>query len=303
MKLNYKIIWVEDKIDTRPFLSLIDNVKSHLENEFFNVHIDTAEDFEEFKEKYEDSITYDLIITDLNLNESHGNEVIDFIRDEKHILTEIFFYSANSELSTTKLVNSSRITFYQLDGQDYHKELQNSIIEVINLTIAKFQNIITMRGMIMQETSSLDLKMEEIVRKQLSNQNLEEHITPLLSTIFDNIFANAKEKYEKAEKRKVKDILRDTVLFNSSQKIFALGAILEIMKEENFASKYNDEVILIRNQFAHAELKKNKQGKEYFKVKGEEVYFDKDLCKKIRRDLNNYIKKINVIENKINSGD
>lgn len=300
MKLNYKIIWVEDKIDTRPFLSLIDNVKSHLENEFFNVHVDTAEDFDEFKEKYEDSQTYDLIITDLNLNESHGNEVIDFIRDEKHILTEIFFYSANSELATTKLANSSRITFYQLDGQDYHKELQSSIIELINLTIAKFQNIITMRGMIMQETSSLDLKMDEIVRKQLSNPNLEEHITPLLNTIFDNIFANAKEKYERAEKRKVKEILRDTVLFNSSQKIFALGAILEIMEEENFASKYNDEVILIRNQFAHSELKKNEQGKDYFKVKGEEVYFDKDLCRKIRRNLNNYINKMNAIENKVN---
>lgn len=299
MKLNYKIIWVEDKIDTRPFLSLIDNVKNHLKNEFFNVHIDTAEDFDEFKEKYEDSQTYDLIITDLNLNESHGSEVIDFIRDEKHILTEIFFYSANSELSTTKLANSSRITFYQLDGQDYHKELQNSIIEVINLTIAKFQNIITMRGMIMQESSSLDLKMEEIIRKQLINPDLEEHITPLLNTIFDNIFANAKEKYERAEKRKVKDILRDTVLFNSSQKIFALGAILEIMKEENFAPKYNDEVILIRNQFAHSELKKNEEGKEYFKVKGEEVYFDKDLCKKIRRDLNNYINKLKEIEEKM----
>lgn len=301
MKLNYKIIWVEDKIDTRPFLSLIDNVKSHLENEFFNVHIDTAEDFDEFKGKYEDSQTYDLIITDLNLNESHGSEVIDFIRDEKHILTEIFFYSANSELSTTKLANSSRITFYQLDGQDYHKELQSSIIEVINLTIAKFQNIITMRGMIMQETSSLDLKMEEIVRKQLRNPKLEEHITPLLDTIFDNIFTNAKEKYDKAQKRKVKDILRDNVLFNASQKIYALGAILEIMNEENFAPKYDTEVILIRNQFAHSELKKNAEGKEYFKVKGEEIYFDKELCKKIRRDLNDYILKINALENKLNA--
>lgn len=300
MKLNYKIIWVEDKIDTRPFLSLIEYVKTHLENEFFNVHIDTAEDFDEFKEKYEDIQTYDLVITDLNLNESHGNEVIDFIRDEKHILTEIFFYSANSELSTTKLANSSRITFHQLDGQDYHKELQNSIIELINLTISKFQNIITMRGMIMQETSSLDLKMEEIVKKQLTNPELAEHITPLLNTIFDSISANAKEKYDKAKNRKTKDIIRDTVLFNSSQKIYALGAILDIMKEENFAPKYNDEVILIRNQFAHAELKKNKHGKEYFKVKGEEVVFDKDLCKKIRRDLNDYIKKIDAIENKIN---
>lgn len=299
MKLNYKIIWVEDKIDTRPFLSLIDHVITHLENEFFNVQIETAEDFDEFRTKYDDSQTYDLIITDLNLNESHGNEVIDFVRDEKHILTEIFFYSANSELSTTKLVNSSRITFYQLDGQDYHKELQNSIIELINLTISKFQNIVTMRGMIMHETSSLDLKIEDIVRKQLNNPSLEEHITPLLDTIFDNIFQNASEKYKKAEKRKAKEILGDNVLFNASQKVFALGAILEIMKEENFAPKYNDEVILIRNQFAHSELKKNEKGKEYFKVKGEEIYFDKELCKKIRHDLNGFINKIRAIQEKI----
>ncbi len=300
MNLNYKIIWVEDKIDTLPFLSLIESVKTHLENEFFNVFVDTAEDFDEFKKKFEVSQSYDLIITDLNLNESHGNEVIDFIRDEKHILTEIFFYSANSELSTTKLANSSRITFYQLDGQDYHKQLLHTIIELIDLTIAKLQNIIMMRGMIMHETSSLDLKMEEIVKRQLNNPNLEEHIKPLLDTIFEKILINAKEKFDKAESRKIKEILRDNVLFNSSQKIFALGAILEIMKEENFASKYNDDVILIRNQFAHSELLKNDDGQEYFKVKGEEIYFDRDLCKKIRRDLNEYINRINTLENKIN---
>lgn len=300
MKLTYKIIWVEDKIDTRPFLSLIENVKQYLENEFFNVQIDTAEDFEEFRAKYVESEVYDLIITDLNLNESHGNEVIDFIRDEKHILTEIFFYSANSELSTTKLVNSSRITFYQLDGQDYHKELQSSLIEVINLTIAKFQNIISMRGMIMQETSSLDLKMDEIVNRQLANPSLSENITPLLNMIFDSIYNNAREKYNKAERRKVKEILGDNVLFNASQKVFALGEILKIMNEENFAPSYNEDVIKIRNQFAHAELKRNEDGKEFFMVRGTEVYFDKELCKRIRRNLNVYINKINTIEQKLN---
>ena len=300
MKLNYKIIWVEDRIDTTPFLSLIDNIKSYLENEFFNVEIQTAEDFAEFKEKYIQSETYDLIITDLNLNESHGSEVIDFLRDVKHVYTEIFFYSANSELSNTKLINSSRITYHQMDDSNAYRDLGNSIIELINLTIAKFQNIISMRGMIMHETSTLDLKMEEIVRRQLNNPNLQEHIKPLLDAIFTNIFANAKEKFEKAEKRVAKEILRDNVLFNSSQKIFALGTILEIMNEDNFASKYNEEVILIRNQFAHSELKKDANGKEYFKVKGEEIYFDNDFCKKIRRDLNEYINRINIIESKIN---
>ncbi|WP_293936067.1 response regulator [Sphingobacterium sp. UBA5996] len=296
MKLNYKIIWVEDKIETKPFSSLRKSIQDYLEEEFFDVQLDIAEDFDEFKKQYKDNQTYDLIITDLNLNESHGNQVIDYIRDEKHALTEIFFYSANSELFTTKLANSSRITFYQLDGQDYHKNLLSSVLEVIRITISKFQHIISMRGMIMHETSSLDIKMEEIVRKQLLNPNLEQEIQPVLTSIFDNIFKNAQEKYKKAEARKAKDILRDNVLFNSSQKVFALGAILDIMKEDNFANKYNEEVILIRNQFAHCELQMSIDGTEYFKIKDKEVKFDKDLCKKIRKDLNSFRLKLNAIE-------
>lgn len=299
MKLDYKIIWVEDKIDTKPFIALRQNINEHLVNEFFNVHIETAEDFDEFKEKYEASKTFDLIITDLNLNESHGSQVIDFVRDVKHIMTEIFFYSANSELSATKLVNSSRITFHQMDEASAYRELGASIMDLINLTISKFQNIVAMRGMIMQETSSLDLKMDNIVKTQLKNPTLSEEIKPVVENIFNNIFANAEEKYKKAKARKSKEILRDNILFNSSQKIYALGEILKILKEENFSGDYSKEIILIRNQFAHAELKINEDGKEYFKVKGEEVYFDEKLCREIRKNIIKHLNNISKLEVKL----
>jgi CheY-like chemotaxis protein len=300
MKLDYNILWVDDRIKERPFQKIIEETKGFLSNQYFNCNIIEAEDFNEFVEIFSKKKEFDIIITDYSLNEgTFGSEVIDFIRDSEHNFTEIFFYSANDNVKDIKLFSNNRITFFQLTGGDY-KELESEIIEVINQTIKKFQNIVAMRGMIMHETSSLDLKMEEIVRKQLKNPSLKEHITPLLETIFDNIFQSASEKYKRAEKRNAKEILGDNVLFNSSQKIFALGAILEIMEEENFASKYNEEVILIRNQFAHSELRQNNEGKEYFKVKGEEIYFDKELCKKIRYDLNNYINKINAIENKVN---
>tara|TARA_R110002126_G_scaffold124451_3_gene266485 strand:+ start:62326 stop:63237 length:912 start_codon:yes stop_codon:yes gene_type:complete len=299
MKLDYNIIWVEDKIDTKPFLSLKKKVKKYLEDEFFNVIIETAEDFDEFKHKFEERENFDLIITDLNLNESHGSQVIDFVRDEKHILTEVFFYSANSSLTSTKLVNSSRITFHQMDEGNAYRELGISIIELIDLTISMFQHIVAMRGMIMQETSTLDLKMENIVKSQLKNTELSESILPVLENIFDNIFANASEKFNKAKARKVKDILRDNVLFNSSQKIFALGEILNILKEVNFSEDYTNEIILIRNQFAHAELIKDDNGKEYFKVKNEEVYFDKEFCREIRKNINKHGLNISNIESKI----
>lgn len=299
MKLDYNIIWVEDKIETRPFVSLRENLKKYLEDEFFNVKIEFAEDFEGFKKKYETTDVFDLIITDLNLNESHGNEVIDFVRDEKHLLTEIFFYSANSDILDTKLINSSRITYHKMDEANAYRELGSSITELVNLTISKFQHIVTMRGMIMHETSSLDLKMENIVKKQINNPELSDSIKPVLDTIFDSIFANASEKYKKAEKRKAKEILSDNVLFNSSQKIFALGEILNIMKEENFSEDYINQIILIRNQFAHSELIKDGDGREFFKVKGEEIYFDKDLCRSIRKNINTHFININRIEDKI----
>lgn len=301
MKLDYKIIWVEDKIDTKPFLALRQTINEHLVNEFFNVQIETAEDFDEFKEKYEASETFDLIITDLNLNESHGSQVIDFVRDVKHIMTEIFFYSANSELSATSLVNSSRITFHQMDEASAYRELGASIMDLINLTISKFQNIVTMRGMIMQETSSLDLKMDNIVKAQLKNPKPSDEIKSVVENIFDNIFAKAEEKYNKAKARKSKDIFRDNILFNSSQKIFALGEILKILKEENFSEDYSREIILIRNQFAHAVLMKNEDGKEYFKVEGEEVYFDENLCREIRKNILKHVNNIYSLERKLNS--
>lgn len=299
MKLNYKIIWVEDKIEDKPFVSIKNNIKSFLAEKFFNVEIHTAEDFEEFKEEFEANGSFDLVITDYSLNDSHGSQVIDFIRMDKNILTEVFFYSANNELRTVSLANSSRISFYQLEGTGYHAELQRKIQELISLTVAKFEHIVAMRGMIMHETSSLDLQMDNIVKGQIKNPDLKEALEPALESIFDSIIENANEKVKKAESKKLKDILRDNVLFNASQKIFALGAILDVLGEENFAEEYSNEIILIRNQFAHAELKKDESGKEYFKLKGEEVYFDADFCKEIRKNITKHKNNLDEIEDKL----
>lgn len=285
MKIDYNIIWVEDKIDSKAFKRLIKRIKTFLTQQFFNVNIVTAEDFDEFKENFEQHSEFDLVITDLNLNEGKGSDVINFVRKAKNDLTEIFFYSANDEVSDVELENSSRISFYRLDNHNLYRTLQTKLEELISLTISKFQHIVSMRGMIMHETSSLDLQMSTIVKSQIKNPDLKEKLSPTLNKIFESILKNAEEKFNKAKSRKLKDILRDNVLFNSSQKVFALGAILDVIGIDNFAKEYEEEIILIRNQFAHAELIKSKEGKEFFRIKGEEVYFDADFCRKIRKDI------------------
>lgn len=299
MKLTYKIIWVEDKIETKPFESLIGNIKQFLIDKFFDVEIQTAENLEEFKLKFDRYGSFDLVITDFSLNDSLGSQVIDFVRNDKNILTEVFFYSANTQLRDVSLINSSRISFYNLEGTGYHAELQRKIKELIALTVSKFEHIVTMRGMIMHETSTLDMQMESIVRCQIENPKLKDEIEPVLQKILDNILKNAEEKYKKAVGRNLNSILKDNFMFSANQKVFALGEILDLIGEDNFSKSYLDEIISIRNKFAHSELLKDEKGKEYFKLNGENVFYDAEFCKCIRRDIIKHKKKLDELNSRI----
>jgi CheY-like chemotaxis protein len=297
MKLDYNIIWVEDKIDTKPFIALKKKVIKHLKDEFFNVSIETAEDFEEFKSKYNGGGTVDLIITDLNLNDNtEGSQVIDFLRDEQHVLTEIFFYSANNaQFNDTKLINSSRITFHQMDDAGAYRELVSSIIKLIDLTISLFQNIITMRGMIMHETSNLDEKSLEIVNEYFENKSDE----GIRDALFNEIISFHKEKLGKAERYKktsnLEKVIGDPLAFSATQRANTLSNIINKEGFVNFIADYKKEILLVRNQFAHAILDEEKQ---VFRTK-KGVEFNEDLCKKIRKDINTHIGNINSLSSQL----
>lgn len=284
MKLNYKIIWVEDKIETKPFESLIRNIKQFLSDRFFDVEIHTAEDFEEFKVKFNSNGSFDLVITDYSLNDSHGNQVIDFIRMDKHILTEVFFYSANSGLRTVDLANSSRISFYQLEGVGYHAELQRKIEELVSLTISKFEHIVSMRGMIMHETSILDELSFEIVSAYVLNTDDD-----VRTEMLDEIVSFFERKFTESSKYKRNNrfdkVVNEPLLLSSSQRANTLSKIINKKGLDNFIDDFKREVITIRNQFAHAVLEVDLDGREYFKNKSNDQTFDSDFCKQIRRDI------------------
>lgn len=298
MKLNYKIIWVEDKIETKPFESLLLNIKQFLTDHFFDVEIHTAEDFEDFKVKFNTNGSFDLVITDYSLNDSHGNQVIDFIRMDKNILTEVFFYSANTQLRTVGLANSSRISFYTLEGTGYHAELQRKIEELIALTIAKFEHIVSMRGMIMHETSSLDEQALEMVNTYILGNDDD-----IRTGLYDELISFFKEKFELSSKCRIKNninkIVKDPLLLSSSQRANVLSSIIDKKGFENFISEYKIQVINIRNQFAHAVLEVDENGREFFKNKSGEKDFNSDFCKEIRRNILKHKNNLDQLEVKI----
>lgn len=300
MKLNYKIIWVEDKIEDRPFQNLIVNIKKFVTDRFFNIEIQTAEDFEEFKNKFSENGSFDLVITDYSLNDSHGNQVIDFIRLDKNILTEVFFYSANTELNTVELANRNRISFYRLEGAGYHAELQRKIEELVALTIAKFEHIVSMRGMIMHETSILD----ELTFKMVSNY-VTKNDDEVRTKLFDELISFFQKKHEIASKSKtnnnINNIIKDPLLLSSSQRANVLSSIIDKKGLENFIVDFKKEIINVRNQFAHAVLEIDSDGREYFKNKQAEKEFNSDYCKQIRRDIIKHKSNLDNLEKVLNA--
>lgn len=298
MKIDYKVIWIDDKFEEEesPFTDIRDYLVDYLKVEhYFQVDIKTFENVENFK-KAVIKDDFDLIITDYHLNDGKlGSEVIDFVRRENNISTEIFFYSAKQDLGVdTKLINNNRVTFYTLTGNSY-RDLRSEIKNLIDLTLRKFNHIIAMRGMIMHETSNLDEKTLDIVDKYFESKKDQD----IIDSLFEEIISFHKRKLGEAERFKrnsrLDKIVGDPVSFSAFQRANTLSNIIDKEGLVNFIADYKEEILLVRNQFAHAILDEEKQ---VFRTKGGKE-FNEDLCKKIRKDINIHIDNINNLSSQL----
>jgi CheY-like chemotaxis protein len=290
MKLDYKILWLDDKIQEL-FIDdeYIDEIDTYLKEEGFNPKIVAVSKEEDFFAKLDDS--YDLILTDYHLNRINGDEIVKQVR-EKSILTEIMFYTAQADLVDT--VKKDRITFLEtraLRQQGSHQEvLVLHLKGLIGLTIKKFQHIVAMRGMIMNETSSLDLQMLEIIKGALKNEKIK--FEELATNIYDELnklYASKIEFVNECKKsNRFNKLTTDTFVFSAEYKIKTLGQILASLELTDFSEDYKTEINSIRNKFAHAILLKDEKGREYFKHGESGLTFDENLCRKIRQDINKH---------------
>lgn len=290
MKLNYNILWVDDRIKERPFKKIIDETKDFLLNQYFDCNVIEAEDFNEFVEIFTQNKEFDLIVTDYSLNDgTFGSQVINYIRDSQHNFTEVFFYSANNSVKDIKLFSNNRITFFQLTGGDY-KELENEILEVINQTIKKFQNIIAMRGMIMNETSSLDVEIEDILSKIISKGNSKE-IIEIIKAKFIKTNVEFAERITKCED--VSDLLN---YIGADHRVRSILRNIDSSEIKDILSDYTKQIITVRNQFAHAVLESETNT---FRTRNGIIFNDEE-CVNIRRNINKHIKNLKDLQLFIN---
>lgn len=299
MKLDYKILWLDDKMDEILADNYMNEIYEHLNNLGFEPSIVTTKNEKEFFNKLNDS--YDLILTDFHLDDTatntrNGDAIISEVRN-RSIFTEIMFYSAQGDVADT--IKKDRITFFdarKATGTVHYEKIIEKTITLIDLTIKKFQHIVAMRGMIMNETSSLDMQMLDIIKVALKSKEIS--FDELAPKIYDelNEFYNSKNKFvnECRDAGKFLPLTKDNFVFSAEYKIRTLSQILGSLKIKDFSKEYKEEINSMRNKFAHAVLLKDeKTGREYFKHGESGLTFDEDLCKKIRTDIIKHRKNFN----------
>jgi hypothetical protein len=280
MKIEYNILWLDDakqEIEEGEYhLELFDFVKSlgflpqiklvRTEQEFFVILNDKQ---------------WDLIMTDYNLDEisenpEKGDEVIEKIR-KKDVLTEILFYTKKDD--ENRKVGFNRITFIdtsKMSGTIHNEKVLLKAKELIDLTVRKFQNIVAMRGMIMHETSSLDVEFTEILEKFITGN--------------EDAIIKIKERFKKFNSDNIEetDGLPLNDLLNKIGASHRWKGLKENLNKDdiyNTLLDYEKDIIIIRNKFAHAVLAEDESGRKYFRNKKDGIDFNEEFCKKIREDI------------------
>lgn len=300
MKLNYYILWVED--DNSWFETTSELFEDTITSYGFHPVVERKKSLDEvIKELVGNGLKkYDIFLIDFKLrNSKDGDSIIDFLRD-KNIYTDIIFYSSDKQ----SIVDSIKEHLFEGVYHSDRKDIEDKFEKVFLTTIKKIEEINSMRGLIVGETSELDAMIEESLSKcfELGIEKAYDVNDFVSKQIFEK--AESKNTFLMAEYEKG----GITAIFAHIDSIRKWELLRHILKKNkalhegisgflSVNSPYQNEVIEIRNKFAHARVIVDEDGKEYLKAQiGAEHYkFDEESFKTIRTNLKKHRESLVVL--------
>ena len=255
MKIEYKILWLEDDIS---WLRVPKNrIEREIESYGFIPLINTINDCDLTKMKYND---YDLILVDYNLNcgsENRGNNILTLLRNRK-ILADAIFYS-NTDIATLyEKVKQDKISNVSIfDRAVFNDENIDQIYEIITYYLKKDLDLNSMRGIMMSEVAKFDNKIWDILSKITDVESLIPYVrcrTKIQKTDFDNMS-------NEVLREKLISKNDSTAFLTSSMRSKLLKNLIKKMSKDSdvYNSSYEslkvfyDEIIKERNALAHRE--------------------------------------------------
>lgn len=292
MNLTYKILWIDDNAVF--FKNHEDIIKDHLEDKGFICNITKYTSISEFENKEISSDhqkSYDLFLIDLNLeNGDTGDQIIEKIRE--NTLVDVVFYSTVLQ-SVREKVNEKNIEGVYVTSRN-KDDFEEKVIDVIDVTIKRVQDVNNLRGLIMAEVADLDRIKTNIIKKYIKEYSIDEN-NALKKYIRDSVFKNFSDDKERfdylsAKDETYKDIDMKQLISDLIYDSYKKARTVHKITEDNFIlENYNQEIIKKRNVLAHEKEKNREDGTRFLNYPdGSELEFSEEHCIQIRKDIQKY---------------
>lgn len=272
MKLNYRIIWVDDSLDWVE--SVLDEIKEHLEEAGFEPDIKVLESGEKLGDQY-DKADLDLIIIDYKLPGDDGDLLISKIRNSGNF-TEIVFYSQEGQ---------TRSFIGPVDGVYHcHRDGAVEIIKkVIDLTLHKLKDLGVVRGLVIASAIDLEVRIEELIVLDFGEKGAMLRDRALGKTWFD---CGKKSAF-------LQGIVKDRV-FKCEQ-----GEIKEQLESaKKILNEFDKEVVDHRNILAHSR-RIEKEGQivlEGINSRTKKIKFNAEWLNAMRANLRKHQENLDTLE-------
>ncbi|MCI5142819.1 MAG: hypothetical protein D3909_14055 [Candidatus Electrothrix sp. ATG1] len=296
MKINYKVLWIEDHFDS--VQPAIDGIGDRLAEYGFKFEVDkinslSHDELDDLSDKLAQYNPYDMIIFDYDLGEEQekGNEIAGNLR--RSIFTDMIFYSGNAPVELRQALFDSRVEgIFTVSRPDFVDEAW----PIIEDQIKRICDINNMRGVILDEMSKVDLKLRELYVKKyekLSDENQVEQVKNIQKTLNGRI--KSIEKLAKATTtHSMPDMVKSPIKTEFNIIRTRLGKIIsnDELFGENGVLKLNQD---LRNKFAHNMAEYNGV-KGTVALKGFDESYNFDDFTKIRLELIEIQEQINSFD-------
>jgi membrane-associated HD superfamily phosphohydrolase len=296
MKLIYKILWIEDQMNSIRGRKRV--ISNYIRDEKgFELEINEILTFEQFKETvgFESLKDYDLLLVDLNLDDNEsgdGNKIIEEIRNND-IYTEIIFYSSHYE----HLINLLKENRTEGIFTSERNQIDTKAKKIIDVTLHKIQDVNNLRGLIMAEVAELDRLKKNIIQK--FNKEADSDFRKYIK---EDVFSKIKEDLESLKclvKVEESECSHDEINLEELQNNFFYDSFKKSRTVNKIKSKkckqidfkhedYRKDVIAKRNVLAHQKEDEDSFGKFLLYPNGDRLEFTEEHCIKIRKDIKKY---------------
>lgn len=301
MNTEFNILWFEDNDEWYEIVS--NEIEEYIKELCFYPNIVRfksilSEDLKDVLSAY----SFDLVFADLNLDQSDkGNDAIQLIRSN-NILADALFYSTDGIDRIQSVMKSDVLEGVYLSIRNEYL-FPDKAKRLIDKAVKRSEDILNVRGMLMDNVSEFDEKLKESIRKFMSISS-QPDIKALNEYAFNKVKEQIKDNGNKADELKnnfILDALGNSFLIDSYKLSMIVNKIFKdkypsYTKMKNFHSNYGKFILSERNHLAHAKKEPEPNGIFYFQdTKGNKIEYTSDKCREIRQYINTYNDLLNEI--------